>query len=499
MLRAGEIVGPYTLTSKLGQGSFGVVWLAERRTAIAVTKVALKIPLDDEIELDAIRQEAALWAMASGHPNVLPIIEADVYGGRVVIASEYAPDGSLESWLRKHGGRAPSIESAVEMTIGILAGLEHLHSRRIIHRDLKPANILLQGEVPRLADFGISRVLKSTSQSNIMAGTPVYMAPEAFDRKRNEQTDLWSAGVMLYQMISGNLPFPHSDMASLIGAIVTKEPEPLPPDAGRPIAEVIARSLEKNPAARYKSAGEMRAALRRAAQTIDPSTAMTEKHSAPQTLHASPVAPTQPSPQIPAQQVSSPQPGEFASSSSGASGSSAAGIPPHYLYAAVALIAVLFLGGIISVIAYFRFRPEETPAANVTLSPQASSETRPGASPIPAPTVESYSNIPDGRSRPLGTAAPGGASDLTPFQEVEAKILADRLLTVEDLEGFTREELRLLRNTIYARHGRVFQSPDLQWYFERRSWYAPRPTYTDSALTENDRANGKLILHVEGP
>lgn len=493
MLRAGEIVGPYTLTSKLGQGSFGVVWLAERRTAIAVTKVALKIPLDDEIELEAIRQEAALWAMASGHPNVLPIIEADVYGGRVVIASEYAPDGSLESWLRKHSGRAPSIESAIEMTMGILAGLEHLHSRRIIHRDLKPANILLQGEVPRLADFGISRVLKSTSQSNIMAGTPVYMAPEAFDKKRNEQTDLWSAGVMLYQMISGSLPFPHSDMASLIGAIVTKEPEPLPPHAGRPIAEVIARALEKNPAARYKSAGEMRAALRRAAQTIDQSAAMTEKHSAPATLHVSPVAPTQPSPQMPAQQVSSQQPGEFASSS-GASGSSAGGIPPHYLYAAVALVAVLFLGGIISVIAYFRFRPEETPAANVTLPPQVSSEARPGASPIPTPTVGGYSNMPGGQSRPLG--AP---NDLTPFQEVEAKILADRLLTVEDLEGFTREELRLLRNTIYARHGRVFQSPDLQWYFERRSWYAPQPTYTDSVLTENDRANGKLILHVEGP
>ncbi|MCW5969162.1 MAG: protein kinase [Blastocatellales bacterium] len=497
MLRAGEIVGPYTLTSKLGQGSFGVVWLAERRTAIAVTKVALKIPLDDEIELEAIRQEAALWAMASGHPNVLPIIEADVYGGRVVIASEYAPDGSLESWLRKHGGRAPSIESAVEMTIGILAGLEHLHSRRIIHRDLKPANILLQGEVPRLADFGISRVLKSTSQSNIMAGTPVYMAPEAFDRKRNEQTDLWSAGVMLYQMISGNLPFPHSDMASLIGAIVTKAPEPLPSDAGGPVAEIIARALEKSPAARYKSAGEMRAALRRAA--IGSPAAMTEKHSAPPTLLSSPVAPTQPSPQIPAQQVSVPQSGQFASSSSGASVSSAQGIPPHYLYAAVAMIAVLFLGGIISVIAYLRFRPEEAPAANVTLPPQASSEARPGISPVPAAPVDSYSNLPGRESRPGGAGAPGGPSDLTPFQEVEAKILADRLLTVEDLEGFTREELRLLRNTIYARHGRVFQSPDLQWYFERRSWYAPRPAYTDSALTENDRANGKLILHVEGP
>ncbi|MBV9958862.1 MAG: protein kinase, partial [Acidobacteria bacterium] len=150
-------IGPYTLISKLGRGAFGVVWLAEKRTAIATTKVAIKIPNDEDVDVETVRQEAALWVHASGHPNVLPIIDADIHDGHVIIVSEYAPDGSLSKWLERHGGRAPTVEAAVELMLGILAGLEHLHKRGIIHRDLKPDNILLQNDTPRLADFGIAR------------------------------------------------------------------------------------------------------------------------------------------------------------------------------------------------------------------------------------------------------------------------------------------------------------------------------------------------------
>ncbi len=161
---AGIALGPYTLVRLLGRGAWGQVWPDERRTALAVTRVALKLPLADAVELAAIRKEATIWAQASGHPNVLPIIEADIYDGRVVIVSEYAPDGSLVDWLARHGGRV-ALPEAVNMLDGILAGLEQLHSRRIVHRDLKPANVLLQGDTPRLADFGIARVLRTTSHA----------------------------------------------------------------------------------------------------------------------------------------------------------------------------------------------------------------------------------------------------------------------------------------------------------------------------------------------
>lgn len=208
MFHEGQQIGPYKLSRRLGRGGFGEVWLGERHGKFATTQVAVKLPLDEQIDHSAIEHEAQLWAKASGHPNVLPIIEADEYDGQIVIVSEYAPDGSLEDWLKTHGKM--SVEKAVETTIQILDGLEFLHSRSIIHRDLKPANILLQGKTPRLADFGISRAMKTTvaSQSQNISGTFAYMSPEALDGKRSVQTDIWSVGVNLYQFLTGTLPFP---------------------------------------------------------------------------------------------------------------------------------------------------------------------------------------------------------------------------------------------------------------------------------------------------
>ena len=266
MAKQNDQIGPYTLVSKLGRGAFGVVWLAEKRTAITTTKVAIKIPNDEDVDLEAVKQEASLWVHASGHPNVLPIIDADIHDEHVIIVSEYAPDGSLTKWLEKHGGKAPSIESAVVMTLGILAGLEHLHERGIIHRDLKPDNILLQRETPRLADFGIARILKNTSKSTVATGTPAYMPPEAFDGKRSERTDIWSAGAIFYQLLSGKLPFPQEEFTSLVGAILTKEPEPLPSSIPEQLREVVESALKKNPDERWRSAGEMRQALRNIAR-----------------------------------------------------------------------------------------------------------------------------------------------------------------------------------------------------------------------------------------
>ncbi len=261
MAKPGDTIGPYTLVRKLGRGAFGVVWLAEKRTVLATTQVALKFPNDEDVDLDAVKQEASLWVRASGHPNVLTFIDADVYDGQVVIVSEYAPDGSLSRWLETHGGRAPTVAAAVEMALGILAGLEHLHKRGIIHRDIKPDNILLQHESPRLADFGIARILKTTSKSTVATGTPAYMSPEAFDGKRNERTDLWSVGVIFYQLLTGRLPFPQTDIPSLLMAIVTREPEPLPASIPAPLRDLVKRALEKEPETRFQSAAEMRQAL----------------------------------------------------------------------------------------------------------------------------------------------------------------------------------------------------------------------------------------------
>ncbi len=255
-------LGPYRLISKIGRGAFGVVWLAEKQTSIATTRFALKLSRDEDVDIEAFRQEAAIWIQASGHPNVLTMIDADIYDEQVVIVSEYVPDGSLAGWLKLHGGRAPSIEAACEMMDGVLTGLAHLHERRIIHRDLKPDNILLQHDTPRLADFGISRLLRSGSYSTNISGTLAYMAPEAFEGKRNEQTDIWAVGVIFYQLLAGRLPYVEQDMVALIGALTRDDAPPLPETVPEVLRKTVVRALQRDPARRYLSAKEMRQDLR---------------------------------------------------------------------------------------------------------------------------------------------------------------------------------------------------------------------------------------------
>jgi serine/threonine protein kinase len=280
MFRVGQQFGIYTLMQHLGRGAFGDVWLAERSTKFLTTQVAVKLPLDEQVDHAAIQQEAQLWARASGHANVLPIIEANEYDGQILIVSEYAGDGSLEGLLQKNSGALP-VKQAVEMMVGILKGLEFLHSRQIIHRDIKPANILLQGDTPRLADFGISRVIKTTSQATKVEGTLPYMAPEAFQRKRNAQTDVWSVGVMLYEMLKGELPFSGDNPTDLFGAIMLSEPAPLPDSIPLKLQKIVGKALSKDIAGRYQTAHEMREELDEcwlrlsppaAAQTQEPST-----------------------------------------------------------------------------------------------------------------------------------------------------------------------------------------------------------------------------------
>src|SRR5687768_7627332 len=108
-------IGSYILIRRIGRGGFGEVWLAERKSKFVTTKVAVKLPHDDQVDHETIAQEAKLWEQASGHPNVLPIIDADEYDGQVVIVSEFAPDGSLEQRLNENGPF--SVEKAVELTI----------------------------------------------------------------------------------------------------------------------------------------------------------------------------------------------------------------------------------------------------------------------------------------------------------------------------------------------------------------------------------------------
>lgn len=259
MFFAGQQFGRYTLVKQIGKGAYGEVWLAMRHAKFVTTKVAVKLPNTDNVDFDAIRQEAILWEQVSGHPNVLPIIEADEFDGQVVIVSEYASDGTLDDYLARD--EKLTMKKAVEMTIGIAAGLEFLHSRRIVHRDIKPANVLLQGDTPRLTDFGMSRVVLGKGVSMQVSGTPYYMAPEAYGRKRDRQTDIWSLGVVLYEMLTGAMPFPGDEVDDICRAVLNDKPMPMPKSIPRELRDIVLKALEKSPADRYKSVTQFREEL----------------------------------------------------------------------------------------------------------------------------------------------------------------------------------------------------------------------------------------------
>jgi serine/threonine-protein kinase len=147
------------------------------------------------------------------------------------------------------------------MTVGILNGIAYLHHRGVIHRDLKPGNILLQGNTPRITDFGLARLSGTLKHSFSIAGTPEYMAPEAWHGNRSAQTDLWSVSVMFYEMLCGHNPFPCDNWEILRHAVAVHDPEPLPHTVPARIRNIILKSLQKDPQNRFASAEEMLASL----------------------------------------------------------------------------------------------------------------------------------------------------------------------------------------------------------------------------------------------
>jgi serine/threonine protein kinase len=257
MPNPGDKFGPYRLVRILGRGGFGEVWLAEEnKKAIRNRQVALKI-LFRKFDLETVQREVKVWLRANGDPAIVPFIDALIIGEQAGLVSEFRQEGSLQHWLQKHQGRAPSTAVAVAMICNILRGVEHLHAKGIIHRDLKPANVLLYERKPQITDFGIARLHEGLSDSSTVKGTPEYMAPEAFQGERGPSLDLWSVAVMLHQLLTGK--FPPTDPNANQDSTGTS----LPPLAKLPrgLRDSVTRALAKDPQNRYATATEFRESL----------------------------------------------------------------------------------------------------------------------------------------------------------------------------------------------------------------------------------------------
>ncbi len=256
------LAGKYRIQDEIGRGGMGIVYRAED---IKLSRpVALKF-LPPELIRDMNARERfvqeARAAAALAHPNICTVYEVDDSGEHPFIAMEYVEGETLREKTRR--GPLP-LEEALTLASQAAEGLEAAHRKGIIHRDIKSSNIMVtdKGQA-KIMDFGLAKLRggSSLTKEGATIGTVAYMSPEqARGEKVDHRTDIWSLGVVLYEMLSGELPFRGERDVSLLYSIVHEEPRslgdrkpPVPPDLQR----VIERALEKNPGMRYQTAAEM--------------------------------------------------------------------------------------------------------------------------------------------------------------------------------------------------------------------------------------------------
>ncbi len=262
------LAGKYKINEVLGRGGMGIVYKAEDTKL--KRNVALKF-LPPELTQDEEARERfvleARSAAALSHPNICTIHEINEEEGRSFISMEYVEGQSLKERI-KQGPLAP--EKALDTAIQVAEGLEEAHKKGIIHRDIKSANIMVteKGQA-KIMDFGLAKVKGGTllTREGTTLGTVAYMSPEqARGEAVDHRSDIWSLGVVMYEMLSGLLPFQGERDSSLLYSVVHEEPKPLKEvkrDLPMELQQIVNRALRKKPESRYASIAEMLKDLRK--------------------------------------------------------------------------------------------------------------------------------------------------------------------------------------------------------------------------------------------
>ncbi len=273
VLSEGKIfAGKYEIVGEIGQGGMGVVYKAKdlklKRT------VALKFLPPEFMRLPDARERfirEAQAAAALSHPNICTIHEVEEADGQPYIAMEYVSGESLRQKVAKGPLAADAV---VDIAVQVADGLEAAHQRGIIHRDIKSANIMVneKGQA-KIMDFGLAKVLggEQLTREAVTIGTIAFMSPEqARGEDLDQRTDIWSFGVVLYEMLTGQLPFRGDRESIIFHSIVKLEPTPprqIKSDIPAELQKIINRALKKRREDRYASAGEMAADLRKYFET----------------------------------------------------------------------------------------------------------------------------------------------------------------------------------------------------------------------------------------
>jgi serine/threonine protein kinase len=271
----GKTISHYKILEKLGGGGMGVVYKAEdtklRRT-VALKFLPPDLIRDDEAKVRFIQEARA--ASALEHNNICTIHEiGETEDGQLFIVMACYEGDTLKKKMEQG---LQKIEDAIDITLQVARGLSKAHNKGIVHRDIKPANVMITDDgVVKILDFGLAKLTGQTriTKTATTMGTIAYMSPEQSRGEAVDQrTDIWSLGVMLYQMITGQLPFKGEYEQAVVYSILNDDPEPLDnlrADVPAEIQEIIQKSLQKNVDKRYKSAGDIIGILEAAKKKFD--------------------------------------------------------------------------------------------------------------------------------------------------------------------------------------------------------------------------------------
>ena len=271
-------LGRYEILEELGRGAMGIVYKGldpklDRLTAIKTIRFTDDFDEDQAAKIrEQFYREAEVVAKLS-HPNIVTIYDVGEDLDLSYLAMEYLEGESLETYARKE--QLLSIRKTIDVTAQVCDALAYAHSHGIVHRDIKPANIMiLKNGLVKVTDFGIARATASSkTRTGVIKGTPYYMSPEQISgMKVDGRSDIFSLGIVFYQLLTGELPFGGENLAAIMYQITTVDPAPptkYNPKIYKAAVAILNRALEKSLESRYQKAQQMGDHLRLLAQKLD--------------------------------------------------------------------------------------------------------------------------------------------------------------------------------------------------------------------------------------